>query len=170
MRSNTIQAFLTPYALIADSLADFERRLAAADFELPDGYRLELGGEGELRGEAVGNLLAFALPLFVVMAGSIILSFNSFRLAGVIFLVAFLGIGLAQGGVWLFGHPMGFVAIVGTMGLVGLAINDAIVVLTALREDERARAGDVEGTTDVVLTATRTSSRRPSPPSAASCR
>ena len=46
-------------------------------------------------------------------------------------------------------------AIVGTMGLIGVAINDSIVVLAALRKDERARAGDVDATLHVVSGATR---------------
>ncbi|MDJ0788397.1 MAG: efflux RND transporter permease subunit [Myxococcota bacterium] len=154
-RSNTVQAYLEPYALISESLADFERRRAEAGIELPAGYRIEFGGEDEQRSQAVSNLMAFALPLFVVMVGAIVLSFNSFRLAGVIFAVAVLGVGLALFGVWLFGHPLGFIAIVGTMGLVGLAINDAIVVLAALRESPEAARADVDGTIDVVCGATR---------------
>lgn len=86
--------------------------------------------------------MATALPLFVLMFGAVILSFDSFRLAALIFPVAFLAVGLALFGVWLFGYPFGFVAIVGTMGLVGLAINDAIVVLTALGNAPAARKGD----------------------------
>ncbi len=154
-RVNTVQAFLVPYAFIADSLADFQRRFAEAGIALPEGYRVEFGGEEEQRSDAMGKLAAFALPLFVVMAGSIVLTFNSFRLAGIIFAVAFLAVGLALLGVRIFGYPMGFVAIVGTMGLVGLAINDAIVVLNALRADPRARAADVEGSIRVVVGATR---------------
>lgn len=154
-RSNTVQAYLEPYALISESLADFQRLREESPIALPAGYRIEFGGEDELRAEAMGNLMAFALPLFVVMIGTIVLSFNSFRLAGVIFAVAVLGVGLALFGVWLGGHPLGFVAIVGTMGLVGLAINDAIVVLAALRDDEGANRAEVEGTADVVIGATR---------------
>lgn len=154
-RTNTVQAFLVPYALIADALAEFRARLAAAKLTLPPGYRLEFGGETERRQEAMGKLLLFALPLFVVMAGSIILSFDSFRMAGIIFVVAFLSIGLALLGIWLFGYPLGFLSIVGAMGLVGLAINGAIVVLTALREDPRANAGHEDATVDVVVDATR---------------
>ena len=154
-RSNTVQAFLVPYTLISESLADFRQRLADSDFSLPEGYRIEFGGENEQRGEALANLMAFALPLFVVMAGTIILSFDSFRLAGIIGCVAFLSIGLALLGVWAFGHPMGFLAIVGTMGLVGLAINDSIVVLSALRRDPGAQAGRLEETREIVVDATR---------------
>lgn len=155
VRVNTVQAFLRPYTLIAESLTDFRRRLDESNFRLPEGYGLEFGGEAEQRGEAMGNLALFAFPLFVVMAGTIILSFNSFRMAAIIFAVAILSVGLAFLGVWLFGHPMGFVAIVGTMGLVGIGINDAIVVLSALRSSAGARSGDLVETREVVLQATR---------------
>jgi multidrug efflux pump subunit AcrB len=154
-RVNTVQGYLVPYALISESLADFRTRLDAAAIALPAGYRIEFGGESEQRNEALAHLFAFALPLFVVMAGSIVLSFNSFRMAGIIFAVAGLSVGLGQLGIWLFGYPMGFVAIVGTMGLVGVAINDSIMVLSGLRADPRALAADVEGPLDVVLHATR---------------
>lgn len=155
VRVNSVKALLMPYTLIAESLKDFQRRLDESDFELPAGYRLEFGGEAEERGEAVDQLALFAFPLFVVMAGTIIMSFNSFRMAGIIFVVALLSVGLALLGVWMFGYPMGFVAIVGTMGLVGLAINDAIVVLTALRSSAGAREGDIDETREVVIGATR---------------
>jgi len=154
-RINTVQAFLVPYHLIQDSLDDFNARLAASGFEPPPGYRLEAGGDFEERQDAVSNLAAFALPLFLLMGGAIVLTFDSFRLAAIIFGVAGLSVGLALFSVWLFDHPMGFIVIVGTMGLVGLAINDAIVMLNALRLDPRAAAGEPEPTAAVVLDATR---------------
>ncbi len=155
VRVNKVQAFLMPYTLIAESLGDLRSRLDSWNFQLPQGYRLEFGGEAEQRSEAMSKLALFALPLFVVMAGTIILSFNSFRMAAIIFAVAFLSVGLALLGVWMFGYPMGFVAIVGTMGLVGVAINDAIVVLTALRSSAGARGGDIDETSEVVIGAAR---------------
>jgi len=93
-RVNAIHAFLEPFTLIQDSLDDFRARVATSGFELPVGYRIEYGGESEQRGEAVSRLATFALPLFVVMAGAIILTFNSFRMASIIFAVAFLSVGL----------------------------------------------------------------------------
>ena len=46
-------------------------------------------------------------------------------------------------------------AIVGAMGLVGVAINDSIVVLALIAEDERANSGDVDATVNVVVACTR---------------
>ncbi len=77
------------------------------------------------------------------------------RLAAIIAVVAGLSGGLGLGSLWLFGYPFGFMAIVGTMGLVGIAINDSIVVLAALREDEHARSGDPGAIRDVVVRSSR---------------
>ena len=46
-------------------------------------------------------------------------------------------------------------AIIGTMGLVGVAINDSIVVLAAIQEDEAAKNGNETVILEVVLRASR---------------
>jgi multidrug efflux pump subunit AcrB len=79
----------------------------------------------------------------------------AFLAAVVIFTVGFLSVGLAMFGVWLFGNPLGFNAIVGTMGLVGLSINGSIVVLSALRASPQAVAGDLIAARETVVDATR---------------
>jgi len=154
-RVNTIQAFVLPFKLPATALGKFYQAMEEANYELPQGYRFIVGGESEQSGEAVGDLMTFAVPIFVLMLGIIILSFNSFIHASIVFIVAFLSVGLALFGVWLFDNPFGFVAIVGTMGLVGIAINGTIVVLSALRASEAAMAGNAEEIENVVYRATR---------------
>ena len=46
-------------------------------------------------------------------------------------------------------------AIVGTMGLIGIAINGGIIILSAFNENEAARQGDVKAVREVVVKATR---------------
>ncbi len=50
---------------------------------------------------------------------------------------------------------MGFMAIVGTMGLISIAINGAIIILSAFNENEAARNGDIKAVREVVVKATR---------------
>lgn len=154
-RMNPIYAYLEPFSLPAPVLENFLSRLDAEGIELPPGYTLQIGGEAEARGDAMGNLFATAVPLLILMIGSVVLAFNSFRFAGVVFVVGFLSVGLAMFGVWLFGTPLGFNAIVGAMGLVGLSINGTIVVLSALRAEPAARALDLAVIEDTVVDATR---------------
>lgn len=154
-RMNEVQAYIKAGVLPAKVLADFQKRLQQAGYELPPGYRLEWGGEASKRDDAVGNLMANVGVLMVLMVATLVLSFSSFRVAGLVGAVGILSIGLGLGMLWLFGFPFGFMAIVGSMGLAGVAINDAIVVLAELRANPQARKGDRVVVRDVVLRSTR---------------
>ena len=67
----------------------------------------------------------------------------------------FLSLGLAFFGVWLFNLPFGFNAIIGGLGLLGIAINSSIVVLSLLRASPEAMADDVIAQREIVVDATR---------------
>ncbi|MEM6253039.1 MAG: efflux RND transporter permease subunit [Cyanobacteria bacterium P01_D01_bin.156] len=154
-RVNTVQAFITAGSLPSNVLAEFQTALEDQGFELPTGYRLSYGGEADARGSAVGNLLSTVGVLVVLMTATLVLSFYSFALAGLLAVVAVAAVGLAAMALWLFNSLFGFTAILGTLGLIGLAINDSIVVLAALRDDPLARKGDAAATRQVVMKATR---------------
>ncbi len=107
-------------------------------------------------GEFIGTIgLTVILALGILMTATLVLSFNSFGLAALIGTVAILAVGLAALALKLFGSIFGFTAILGTLGLIGLAINDSIVVLAALREHPEARLGHPQPMADVVFQATR---------------
>lgn len=154
-RINTVQGFITAGALPDTVLDSFQQQLAEHNFSLPTGYRIEYGGEADARGNAIGNLLSTVGILMVLMTATLVLSFNSFSLAALIGSVAIASVGLAALALKLFGSLFGFTAILGTLGLIGLAINDSIVVLAALREDPLARQGNRYATEQVVIKSTR---------------
>ncbi len=154
-RVNNVKAYTLAGILPSQVLADFQQRLERSGFVLPPGYALAYGGEAAERDDAVRNLMASVAPLLVVMVASLVLAFGSFRLAALIGGVGFLSVGLSLLMLWLFGYPFGFMAIIGTMGLVGVAINDSIVVLAALRDDVHARLGHPDAIIRVVLRSTR---------------
>ena len=162
-RSNTVQAFVTAGVLPSTVLNDALARLRTSDFQLPAGYQLSIAGESAERDTAVGNLMASVSLLMVMMVATLVLTFRSFRAAGMLAVSATLAMGLGMAALYVFGYPFGFMAIVGTMGLVGVAMNDSIVVLAAIRDDADARAGNpvairtvVENTTRHVLSTTAT--------------
>jgi multidrug efflux pump subunit AcrB len=154
-RMNEVQAFLEVGVLPAEVLGELKQRLAASGFSLPPGYSMEYGGEAAKRDDAVGNLMANVGVLAVLMVATLVLSLGSFRLAGVIGVVGALATGVGFGALWVWGFPFGFMAIIGSMGLAGVAINDAIVVLAAVRNDSAAREGDPGAMAAVVLENTR---------------
>ena len=157
-RMNEIKAYIPAGVLPSSVLNPLQDRLKEAGLDndhLPPGYAISFGGEAAKRDEAVGNLMANVGVLAVMMAATLVLSFGSFRIASIIGVVAALSVGLGFSALWLWGFPFGFMAIVGTMGLIGVAINDTIVVLAAIRENEQARQGDPESVRDVVVRASR---------------
>lgn len=154
-RTNEVKAYLTAGVLPAVVLDDFQQRLASSGFRLPLGYRLDFGGESAERTHAVTRLMANAGLIVALMVLTLVAAFRSFRSALIIAIVGGLTIGLGMFALWWFRYPFGFMAIVGTMGLVGVAINDSIVVLAAIRENQLAQQGNVKALTDVVNGCTR---------------
>lgn len=154
-RTNEVKAYLSAGVLPEEVLQDFRRRLDESDFILPAGYELKFGGENQKRTEAVQRLIANGFILFALMVLTLVVSFGSFRHALIVIVVGGLSIGMGPLALWVGGFPFGFMAIVGTMGLVGIAINDSIVVLAAIAENESASGGDVEATCSVVIGCTR---------------
>jgi multidrug efflux pump subunit AcrB len=154
-RVNTVQAFITSGVLPSAVLSALQQRLAEANFELPPGYRYEFGGEAEQQDTAMGNLVLFLPILLLGMVAALVLSLGSFRQAGIMGVVAIGSIGMALLSLKLFGAVLGFMAIVGTMGLIGIALNDSIVVLSAFNEDPAASQGDPRAVQRVLVKATR---------------
>ncbi|QHS12752.1 efflux RND transporter permease subunit [Shewanella sp. Arc9-LZ] len=140
-RVNTIEAYITSGVLPAQVLNEVKDTIA--NLSIPAGYHLEIGGESAKRNEAVGNLLSNIVLVVTLLLATVVLSFNSFRLTAIILLSAFQSAGLGLLSVYVFGYPFGFTVIIGLLGLMGLAINAAIVILAELEDIPEARDGNL---------------------------
>lgn len=108
---------------------------------LPAGTRLEMGGDAEGSNDANTALLKAAPIGILLLLFFLLLQFNSFRRVGVILLTVPLAtVGIFPGLV-LSGSPFGFQSLLGVIALVGIVVNNAIVLLDVMdRELERGRA------------------------------
>jgi multidrug efflux pump subunit AcrB len=149
-RVNTVQAFLVPGVLPEEALSDARTMLDVSGFELPAGYRLDVGGDADARSSTLGNLLASIGLIVTLTIATVVLTFNSFRLAAVSMIVALLSAGLSILSLAVMQYPLGIVAIIGVIGSIGVSINAAIIILSGLQEDPRAAAGDHAAIVDVV--------------------
>ncbi len=154
-RVNTIQGFLAAGVLPAEVLSQFQAKLIKNKFDLPPGYSYEFGGESEERSDAIGGLVSTVGVIVVVMVAVLVLSLGSFQLAAVIGIVAIASFGLGIFSIWLFGYPFGFNPIIGTVGLIGVAVNDSIVMLSAISNHPLAKTGNAKAIQDVVMHSTR---------------
>jgi multidrug efflux pump subunit AcrB len=154
-RANTVQAFLTPGVLPQEALDGALAAMEAAGFALPPGYRLETGGDADAR-EATVRALFAPLGLIVTLSlAVVVMTFWSFRLTAVAFLVAGLSAGMSLLSLALFHYPFGINAIIGVIGSIGVSINAALIVLSGMQEDPRAAAGDRGAMADVVMGSSR---------------
>lgn len=144
VRVNKIEAYLMPNVSAVDASKELMALLDTPEFQLPDGYYLKVQGDADKQREAMGQLAAYAPVLLALMIATLILSFNSVKLAGVIGAVAILSVGLGMLSLWISGLPLGFNPMLGIVGLIGVAINGSIVVIASINGNPLAKAGDID--------------------------
>ncbi|MGF1551461.1 MAG: efflux RND transporter permease subunit [Paracoccaceae bacterium] len=149
-RIQSVSAFVEADTLPSEVLDRFRAALDEAGFAMPAGYRIEWGGEADARSDAIGKLLAQVGILLVLAVALIALVFDSFRRTAIVFGAGAMALGVALLVLKISGFPFGFLIVVGAMGLIGVGLNDTIVVIAAFDEDERARSGDVEAMLDIL--------------------
>ena len=122
----------------AKVVAEIQDKIEA--IPLPRGYTMRWVGEGEIQGEAIGNLMKFIpITIFLILA-ILLLLFNSWRkvlLILICFPFVFCGI---TPSLLLSGQPMTFMSIIGLMGLIGMMVKNAIVLvdeINRLQTEER---------------------------------
>ncbi|MBQ4834945.1 efflux RND transporter permease subunit [Pseudoalteromonas luteoviolacea] len=142
-RLNVVEAFLQTDVLPAKVLKEIQVQLEKEQFVLPVGYRLEIGGESQQRDQAVGSLLGKVGVIFVLLITVLVLTFNSFTTTGLILITAFQSAMLGILSVYIAGYPFGFTVIIGLLGLMGLAINAAIVILSELRASKASTIDEI---------------------------
>ena len=154
-RVNTVQAFVQYGVLPEEALKKLQAEMQIAGFVLPEGYRIETGGDSDARADTLANLIG-SLGLIVPLSiAAVVLTFNSFRLTAVTFVVAILSAGLSLLALAVFQYPFGINAIIGVIGSIGVSINAAIIILTGMQQNERAVHGDQNAMVDVVMGSSR---------------
>lgn len=154
-RINKLEVYVEDGVMSATVLDALLRNIEQSGFAVPAGYELEVGGEAENRSTTVGKLMGSAGIVAVLLVVTVVMAFNSFRLSAIVFLVAGQSAGLGMLSLWLAGYPFGFTAIVGLMGLMGLAVNAAIVILTELKASPLAMSGNRADIVETVSECTR---------------
>lgn len=106
---------------------------------LPEGTRIELGGDQESSGDANQAILNTAPIGILLLLFFLLLQFNSYRRVGIILLTVPLAAAGIFPGLVLSGSPFGFQPLLGIIALVGIVVNNAIVLLDLI--DTRLKAG-----------------------------
>ncbi|HSN57794.1 MAG TPA: efflux RND transporter permease subunit [Candidatus Sulfomarinibacteraceae bacterium] len=147
-RLATVSSQLAPGATFSDVTDALEARLAGV--ELPADVRIAFGGEAEGSGEANTAMLA-TLPIgLLVLLGVLLAEFNSFRRVAIILATVPLAATGVVPGLLLSGEPFGFMSLLGVMALVGIVVNNAIVLIEVVEQRRRDGAEVDEALADAV--------------------
>jgi multidrug efflux pump subunit AcrB len=149
-RAETVQCTpidgVTFPALYSDVLEDFEA------LDLPPGYRIFWDGEKDSSERALVSLGPGLLPAAVIIATIIMLLYNSIRvLLCIMLVIPFAAIGIIPGLI-IADSPMGFVAILGILSLMGMMIKNMIVITDAIQGAIKGGAHPYDACVESVVT------------------
>lgn len=106
---------------------------------LPAGTRIEFGGDLESSGEANQAIFAVAPIGILLLLFFLLLQFNSYKRVGIVLLTVPLAAAGIFPGLILSDSPFGFQPLLGVIALVGIVVNNAIVLIDYI--DQQLRTG-----------------------------
>ena len=128
----TVQADVIPGENATTASKRLESAIAAFKAELPARYSVEQGGVIEDSVKAQASIfVVFPLMLFI-MATVLMVQLMSFQRLVLVLLTAPLAIIGVAGALLLSGAPMGFVAILGVMSLIGMVIRNSVILIAQI--------------------------------------
>lgn len=129
---------VTPEAIVAD----LEPAIAALDAELPPGYAVAMGGVVEDSAEAQASVFAVVPVMLLLMLTLLMVQLRSFQRLVILLSVIPLGVIGVVGALLVSSRPLGFVAILGILALMGMIAKNAVILIDQI-ETERAAGRNV---------------------------
>ncbi|MFI0395787.1 efflux RND transporter permease subunit [Paracoccus jiaweipingae] len=113
-------------ATLVTALSD---RVADYVATLPPDVRVVIGGTVESSGESQAPIAAVVPVMILIMAVLVMAQMQSFRLSFIVFMAAPLGLIGVVAVLVPFRVPMGFVAILGVLALIGILIRNSVILV-----------------------------------------
>ena len=146
-RKRTITAQCNP--LTGNASVLFERlRPGIEAIELPPGYELEWGGEYEASTDGQHQVFRMVPLFFLVMVFVVLTLFNALRQTVIIFLCLPLSIIGVTAGLLVSGEPFGFMCLLGFLGLSGMLIKNAVVLIDQIDLEIKSGKGPFKAVLD----------------------
>ncbi|TGE01740.1 efflux RND transporter permease subunit [Methylobacterium nonmethylotrophicum] len=136
MPTITVRASITDATQPPTVVAALEPAMTQFRAELPDGYDLATGGAVEESAKGQGPIAAVVPVMLLVMAFFLMVQLQSIQKLFLVSSVAPLGLIGVVAALLPSGAPMGFVAILGILALIGIIIRNAVILVTQIDEFE----------------------------------
>ncbi|MFZ1426209.1 MAG: efflux RND transporter permease subunit [Geminicoccaceae bacterium] len=138
----TVQADVAPGHLPAGVVADLEPSIEKLQQGLPKGYSIEVGGTVEESAASQASVVAVVPIMLLLMLTTLMFELQSFQRLIIVLSVAPLGLIGVVAALLPSGRPLGFVAILGCLALIGMITKNAVILIGQI-EAERAAGRSV---------------------------
>lgn len=116
----------------AEIIADLTPKIDALQAQWPQGYRYQFAGEAEDTAETFGSAgTMLGVALFLVFA-LLVIQFGNFTQPFIIMSAIPLGLIGTFFGNYLFNMPFSFMTMIGLIALIGIVVNNSIVMIDAM--------------------------------------
>ena len=130
-RTLTVGLFVEQGYNTLDVLKKCEETLK--DYKLPDGYTIEYGGENETSDEAFSSMKIPTVIAIILIYLILVIQFGDLIEPLIIMgTIPLSFIGIIWGLKWM-GYPIGFMAVLGAISLMGVVVNNGIVLLDYIK-------------------------------------
>lgn len=135
-RTLSVTASVTSGYNIAELNSQLEKY--ADSLNLPSEYRWATGGANEQNQESVNSIFQAMIYSFLLIIGTLVLQFSSFRRAFIVMLV----IPLSITGVFIIfaltGTPLSFPALIGILALFGIVVKNSILIVDKILTNQKS--------------------------------
>ncbi|CDM62326.1 MULTISPECIES: efflux RND transporter permease subunit [Rhizobium] len=121
----------TQPATVVKALSD---KVSAFEKTLPAGYSVKVGGAVEESAKSQGPIAKVAPAMFVIMATLLMIQLQSFHRLLLVFSVAPLALIGVVVALLVSNSPLGFVALLGVLALVGILIRNSVILIVQIEE------------------------------------
>lgn len=136
VRVQTVGAYPTAGVAATAVVAEFQKRVG--ELNLPKGVTISYGGESESINESFTQMFVALIAGLVLMFVILIICFNSIRYTLYLLYIVPLSLIGVLGGLALTGQSLSFTSLLGIIGLGGVIINHAIILMDSLIHNLRA--------------------------------
>ncbi|MGZ2430260.1 efflux RND transporter permease subunit [Rhizobium redzepovicii] len=121
----------TQPATVVKALSD---KVSAFEKTMPAGYSVKIGGAVEESAKSQGPIAKVAPAMFVIMATLLMIQLQSFHRLFLVFSVAPLALIGVVVALLASNSPLGFVALLGVLALVGILIRNSVILIVQIEE------------------------------------
>ncbi len=132
----TVQADLAPGTQAATVVQELAPQIAAVNASLANGYHIAVGGSVEESGKAQTSVAAVLPMMLVIMVTVLMVQLQKFSSMFLVLSVAPMGVIGVVAALLLADKPLGFVAILGVLALMGMIARNSVILIDQIENDK----------------------------------